>query len=276
MQNRKYCRRWRRESALCGIWAARIRPASAGHRRQTHPARFRLLLFLVVALLCLTGIDLLLRPRIARALREQGGAAASQILSQTTLQVLEELEVTYEDLVEITRNDTGEIRSIETNSLELNRIKSLLEQRVIAALNDRGVCEWEIPLGSLLGSEYLSGRGPMIPLRIQPAGSMTTEFESRFQAAGINQTSHRIVLNLALSLTTFVPLHGAAVTVHTNFIVADTIIVGEVPDYYTNITGGDIGSSGLYAHLPDTLDIGGGIGTQSQAGTDVQILGRCV
>lgn len=255
MQNRRYHRRWHPKCGWRGIGRGRTRSASAGYRRRTSSVRFRLVLFVVVVLLCLTGADLLLRPRIARVLRQQGQAAASRILSQTTLQVLEELGVTYEELAEITRNDSGEIRSIETNSLALNRIKSLLEQRVTAALNDRGVCEWEIPLGSLLGSEYLSGRGPMIPLRIQPAGSMTTEFESRFQAAGINQTSHRIVLNLTLSLTTFVPLHGAAVTVHTNFIVADTVIVGEVPDYYTNITGGEIGSSGLYAHLPDTLDI---------------------
>lgn len=247
MQSRHYVRRRGGFAALPPSPSIR-----AGRAPQRKSGLRRLLAgFVILTLLLFFGADFLLRPSIATALRYQGKLAAARILSEETLSVLEPMQLNYEELSRVSRSETGRVTSIEADIAKLNIIKSRLEAKVTGSLKERGAEEIKLPLGSLLGSEYLVGRGPEVRMRLVPIGALHTEYESVFQSAGINQTSHRILLKLTLKLTTVIPLHSAEITVQTNFLLADTIIVGEVPDYYTNITGND----GGLANVPDPLDV---------------------
>lgn len=239
MLSRQYSRRMTGKCAKHTRPGETVRPAGC-HR--THPLRRTVLLFAVLTLALLFAADLALRAGIRETLRYQGQIAASRTLAAEVQKILEPMELTYGDLAQVTRDAAGKINSIEMNMAQLNLIKSRLEQGVTGALDGEGIGEIRLPLGTLLGNEYLLGRGPLVTVRLQPMGLLQTEFESHFQSAGINQTSHRIELSLTLSLTTLAPLHRAETTVTTNFILADTIIVGEVPEYYTSITGGLPGS----------------------------------
>ena len=93
--------------------------------------------------------------------------------------------------------------------------------------------ELSIPVGSLTGSALLAGRGPRIKVRMESVGSSSARFENEFTSAGINQTNHRIVLHIDVSVAILLPGFTTATQVSNAVTVAETVIVGTVPDTYT-------------------------------------------
>lgn len=213
--------------------------------RQTQPSISRrssrikkpVITFLLLTIALLIFLHFTLDATIRQSLEYQGKIIASEQLAQETLKTLQEMKLSYGDLVTVTRDGEGKLSSIETNMDKVNQLKNQLETNVTGSVNGIQSHTYSLPLGTLLGNDYLMGRGPEIPLQIRPMGYMESTVESRFRSAGINQTNHQLVLNLRLDLTTLVPLHHAESVVTTNVILAETVIVGEVPEYYTNITG---------------------------------------
>ena len=93
--------------------------------------------------------------------------------------------------------------------------------------------ELSIPIGTLTGSALLAGRGPRISVRMESVGSSSARFENRFDSAGINQTNHQIALEVDVSVSILLPGFTTATTVSTAVTVAETVIVGSVPETYT-------------------------------------------
>ena len=93
-----------------------------------------------------------------------------------------------------------------------------------------------IPIGSLTGSALLAGRGPRITVRMESVGSSEANFHNAFTSAGINQTKHQIILTVDVSVSILLPGFTTATEVSNSFIVAETVIVGAVPDTYTSST----------------------------------------
>ncbi|MEG2814367.1 MAG: sporulation protein YunB, partial [Oscillospiraceae bacterium] len=120
---------------------------------------------------------------------------------------------------------------------EINKIKSMLTYEVTNEINTIYEKKFYISIGTLLGNNIFSGKGKKIGFSIEPTGFLESDIKSEFSQAGINQTKHNIVLNLKLNVTTIVPFKSACTTVSTNMIIAETVIVGEVPQYYTNVEG---------------------------------------
>lgn len=218
---------------VCRNYSQRIRPKQKpASRKKKHPFRWLALLMMGV----LAALHLSMRSTVGRAIRYQGRLLGTELLAEETLALLEEKPLGYGDLVQIAQDEGGRILSVETNAGEVGRLKAALERNVSHSLEDLHDRWYSLPLGTLLGSEWLAGRGPDIPFRLAPMGYLDSTVESRFASAGINQTSHQITLNLTLELNAMIPLHREPVTVHTNFIIAETILVGEIPQYYTSIT----------------------------------------
>lgn len=202
---------------------------SRGRRGRTAGIRRPLALFLLLTAALFAALHFLLDETVRQVMVYQGRILASETLARETLSVLQELDVSYGDLAEISRDSQGRVVSVQVDSAAVNRIKNLLARRVTQALPERS--GYSLPLGTLLGNGWLSGRGPEVPLWITPVGYLESGVESEFLSAGINQTNHRLVLRLTLSYTTVVPLHRADFTVETDFILAETVIVGQVPEY---------------------------------------------
>ena len=93
--------------------------------------------------------------------------------------------------------------------------------------------ELSIPLGTLTGSALLAGRGPRFRVRMQSVGSCSAHFENAFEHAGINQTTHSILLYVDVSVSILLPGFNTSAKVSNAFSVAETVIVGDVPDTYT-------------------------------------------
>ena len=142
--------------------------------------------------------------------------------------------VIYSDLMQVTKDISGRVSMIQANTLLMNDLASkaaLVAQRNLRSLGDEGV---ELPLGSALGIGILSGAGPRIRASVVPVGSVTTRFVTAFESAGINQTRHEISLLTSTLVHIVIPTGANAVQVEALVPIAESIIVGEVPDTYMN------------------------------------------
>jgi sporulation protein YunB len=134
----------------------------------------------------------------------------------------------------------GRITALKTNMSEVNRLKT----DILKVINDEilalDTSDIGIPLGSLFLPELLSGKGPAIPVHILSIRNSDAAFSSNFQQAGINQTLHQLTMELSVDVAVLVLAKTESFTVTTEVVVAETVIVGDVPQTYLQ-TGGIYG-----------------------------------
>lgn len=143
-------------------------------------------------------------------------------------------EVDYGDLVNLEKDSRGEVCAVTTNVIAINKLSSDILMDVVEATMDHEL-EIGIPIGSLTGSNLLLSRGPDIVVKIEVLSSSFTGFRSDLSTIGINQTRHQILLELKEDITLIMPWHTVNTSVITEIPVAETIIVGQVPQSYLNL-----------------------------------------
>lgn len=177
-----------------------------------------------------------LRPVLAAAARYQVRSQVTAAVEQWAARDLQERGVDYSDFVTITRNEAGEITALSADMARLNLLRAELSAHLLERLEDSQL-ELTIPVGSLLPIEPTWARGPELHLRALALGTASAEFESEFTSAGINQTRHRLWLELSVPVTVLLPGGGEELTVDSRLCVAETVIVGRVPQTWFQ-TGG--------------------------------------
>ncbi len=170
----------------------------------------------------------------ALALAEAKNEAAA-IVATAFSENLAEAGEGYEDLVTLHFRDDGGISGMSCHMPALNAARNAILRAVLTAIGKERVLSLAIPLGNILGGELLSGRGPGIPVRILLARSAAAHIESEFLTAGINQTLHRILFTVSITLTVLTPSHPIEIVLQERFPIAETVIVGTVPDAFTQI-----------------------------------------
>ena len=146
-------------------------------------------------------------------------------------------DIQYDKLIHFEKDNEGKITALETDMAEFNRIQAQIVSDVLARMSEVSTTELAIPIGTLSGVTLLAGRGPSLRVRMQFVGSSTAHFENEFTEAGINQTKHRIMLTVDVSVSILLPGVKAYTKVSNTFSVAETIIVGTVPDSYVHFNG---------------------------------------
>ena len=177
-----------------------------------------------------------LRPVLAAAARYQVRSQVTAAVEQWAARDLQERGVDYSDFMTITRNETGEITALSADMARLNLLRAELSAHLLERLEDSQL-ELTVPVGSLLPIEPTWARGPELHLRALALGTASAEFESEFTSAGINQTRHRLWLELSVPVTVLLPGGGEELTVDSRLCVAETVIVGQVPQTWFQ-TGG--------------------------------------
>ncbi len=145
---------------------------------------------------------------------------------------IEMLNYNYDDIAKIVYSDSGIVQAIETDSMKINRIKSEITRSVqneIAKVYDNDV---DIPIGAFTNITVLSNWGPCINMNFNLTGSFSSEIVSTFEQAGINQTIHHIRLMLTSKIMTTSLDYSGNITFTTDFEIAQSIIVGQIPNYY--------------------------------------------
>ncbi len=161
-----------------------------------------------------------------------------EIMDEAMDNVLTEAKLEPKLIDKVIYSDTGHVISIETDTTELTKIKTAFTKELGRLLNDYGnVMTVSIPIGTLIGNEYTLGRGPKVSFDLQYSWSVETVLQSTFYEAGINNTVHSIELVVTNHINIIIPWGHSGRDISTKYIVAETVIIGEVPDAFTNIHG---------------------------------------
>lgn len=194
---------------------------------------------LLVCVTVIVGSILFVEGNLTRVVlslaQAQARAMAVRILNEAAAELLASGEVTYDALMHVTADESGRVRLIQANTPEMNRLAakvSLMSQEKLQANRDQVV---RVPLGSALGMTLFAGAGPKIEVQVLPVGSVQVEFHTDFQTAGINQTRHRVTLLLTAQVQLVIPTGAKTVEASTQVAMAESIIVGEVPDTFTDV-----------------------------------------
>lgn len=137
-------------------------------------------------------------------------------------------------LVEVSRED-GQVQSVEVKMQAVNQLKLQVTDRILQNLQEAGRDRIQIPIGSLLGNGLLSGTGPALTYRFLPEGSVSTRIVSSFESCGINQTRHQILLSVEVRAAAILSRYRVEVEAPTEYVLAETVLVGSVPENYTNV-----------------------------------------
>jgi len=143
--------------------------------------------------------------------------------------------LSYGQLITLEKDENGSITALVTDMASVNRLQAEIVTEVISRVSEMGSTDLSIPLGNIIGGNLLSGRGPGIPIRIISLTNSSAEFSNEFISAGINQTRHQILLEITVYVNILVPGYTTTTEVTTQVIVAETIIVGDVPNSYLNL-----------------------------------------
>jgi sporulation protein YunB len=203
-------------------------------------ARLIMILFslLLTALLLFILIDAGIKPAIIAMSEAKVEYIAVLAMNNAVNEILG-TNIKYTDLTDVLTDKDGKITMIQYNTILINtlaRDTSTLAQNEIRSLGAEGIT---VPLGSITNSKLLSGRGPDIKVKIIPVGSVSTNFSDEFKQAGINQTRHKIYLELETQVRIVVPLGSDIINVSTRVPITETIIVGDVPNSYVNVDNED-------------------------------------
>ena len=144
--------------------------------------------------------------------------------------------MSYEDLIVTQMDAQGLVSMLRANTMRMNEIATktaLLAEKELNSIENQYI---NIPMGAALGIRFLAGYGPRIPVQILPIGAVQTNFDTEFVSAGINQTRHKIFLSLRTTVSLIIPTGSQLVEVNSTVPIAESIIVGEVPDSFVDVS----------------------------------------
>lgn len=240
-----------RRTVLYGRAAQRRRRRTAlRHPGYTRARRLSVLLLACAGVLCsLFFLQSRLEPVVEQYAVSRVNYLATQIINDVIDAELSEAGGVYDNLVTFEKNEQGDIAALKTDIVRINQLKAAITGRVADEIASLDTSQIAIPLGNLIGGDLFSGRGPSIPVRLVPVGSVSANFISSFTNAGINQTRHQIVIDTAVSMSVVAPGARVSCQVSTKVNIAETILIGSVPEGYTYID--DTGESELLQKYND-------------------------
>ena len=201
------------------------------------PIKFKVWLFFCIVILIIIAIFLFLN-NVVNTVIISTTAAKTRSLSQKAVEsaIYETINDTlvYDRLITITRDENGDVVMISTNSLQINLLARELVKTAQSKLEEIGVKGIDIPIGTFFGMPIFVGRGPNINIKMLPIGNITCKFSSEFEEAGINQTNHKLYLTVCSNVSVILPLENKVVDTQTQILIAESIIVGKIPDTYLN------------------------------------------
>lgn len=208
------------------------RPAVTVSKRRV--ILFRLFLAFCAVFAVFSVLDNRLRPVITTMAQYQCRVVSVLAMNEAVMEELNEVQDIEQALVEVDKAPDGTVSAIEINSVEVNRLKTRLTDAVANRLLSVPKQDVRVPLGTLLGWQIMAGRGPDIPLQVVPASFVQSTIVDTLETAGINQTQHRIFIRFTVEMSAILPGYSTSVTVENEVCIAQTLIVGKVPQFYAS------------------------------------------
>ena len=221
-------------------------------RRWFRKLLLSIFLLLVILLAAFGALRSKYRTVIEELAQTQVKNTTSDLTNDAIAKQIADGKIQYDRIVYFEKDLDGNITALKTNMTEVNRLKTdilnIINDEILALDNS----DIGIPLGSLFLPEFLSGKGPAIPVHILSIRNSDATFVSNFSQAGINQTLHQVTMEVSVDVAVLVLGRTSAFTMTSEVVVAETVIVGQVPETFLQ-TGGNYGSErknwGTDSHL---------------------------
>ena len=186
---------------------------------------------LVLTLICTAVIHM--EPILVSMATARVSNTVNRIVVEAVDDAIQDGEIDYSVLVSLEKDNDGRVTALKSNMAAFNRLQSRIADDILLRLSEVSTTTLSIPIGTLTGSSLLAGRGPVIRVKMQSVGSTTASFQNTFSAAGINQTRHQILLDVQVNMSILLPGFRTSTKVTNQISVAETVIVGSVPQTYT-------------------------------------------
>ena len=210
-------------------------PAFAGRPRRNRGIS---ILFLLVALLLFLAAASLYLKDVSTAIAVSDASDAVTVsINNAIADIMRNGDYSADYFVTFEKSESGEITAISSNMARINALSAKILDRIVGA-TDTHMLTVNIPVGNLTGVSVLMGRGPKVPVKIITMTSSRVEFNNSIVTAGINQTKHQINLEVIVDIDILVPWGTESTQVITEVLIADTIVVGRVPDTYLSMESG--------------------------------------
>lgn len=203
-----------------------------GRRSDRHPLLWLLLILLAAGI---TTAGLAFRSLVTELAVSTAQDEVILAVNAIVKEVMLDGEFDASGLVTLERGVDGSVSAVTTNVVAVNMLAARVLERAVAQTAEEKITVG-IPLGNLMGSTLLSGKGPSIPVQLVMLSSSVAGFRSELTSAGINQTRHQILLDLNVAVSLLMPWRTVGTEVDTEILVSETVIVGKVPESYMNWT----------------------------------------
>lgn len=186
----------------------------------------------LLSVACAICAELWLYPLLLAYGRHHAEALASGTISDRMAAVLSESQIAYGDLVKVERDEQGNVLSLHSDAMQLNLLQAKITKELLETFEQTDIGEFSIPLGTAFGGAFLSGRGPKITFRVALDGVAKTALRDEFTSAGINQTYHRVYLDITLQVLLGTMGRYETQEMVLPVVMAQTVLMGTVPNTY--------------------------------------------
>ncbi len=194
-----------------------------------------LILIMIIAMIVIiaTLLNQVVYPLFSKKCIYQAKVIVTQISNEETEKIMQ--NYTYKDLVHIEEDSEGNVTFLESNVVLINQIKSSIVNNIQKRFTEDRNVNIEIRLGALTGSRLISNIGPKIKIKVIPSGTITSTLETEFYSVGVNQSLHRIYLNIDCTVSILSPFETVSQSIQNKILLSESVIVGNTPENYYKI-----------------------------------------
>lgn len=198
--------------------------------------RGRVIIVVIMLIFLMIYIDFRIQASLLEFAKSRAQIRGVELINQIVNEKIV-AKVEYKDIVIIHKDDKGHVVLIQPNTIMLNKIMTDTVIEITASMRTMQQETMSIPLGQLTGSKILAALGPRLNVRVIPTGQINVGILNKFEQAGINQTRHLLYFQINTKLRITVPFIADEIDVSTTMPLAETIIVGDVPQTYVDFKG---------------------------------------
>lgn len=217
-------------------------PKSHKSRRKIKNTMPVVSIFLVAIITCFS-IWNFVNPIFETLCKDKAKSVATMITNEETTKIIEKYN--YDTFFTIQKDEKGSIQIINANVLRINQVTSDIAVAIQKALDNNEKNKIYIHSGAITGIRFLSGTGPRIPLKIASVGNIDTDLRSEFISQGVNQTLHRVYLNIKTNVSILSSFNTIESSIENQVLIAEHVIIGEIPSNYYNFNGMKNGEEAL-------------------------------
>lgn len=188
----------------------------------------------ILSIVSVVIFEVQVTPFEQKCILKQARSTSDKFISKAVSDTLDNYEFSYDDLAQVNYSD-GLVSSITTNSYNINKIKSDVILKIQNKLDKEEIYCFDLPLGAFTGLTLINNLGPNVEINFRLIGSVNCKIKSEFESSGLNQTIHRIYLVVKTRVNVISTEYSKEQTYKSDFEIAQTIIVGDIPSAYANI-----------------------------------------